>query len=99
MVDPDVSRSWTDLEVHRDQCTSERHRQVIQTVIDHLRAEIELDLDAILATLVPQPNFHVWVAGRDIGPKGAGPVWAYYEDFIAGGGALVRVTQGPHRRR
>jgi len=87
-IDFDVSRSWADLERVRAATASERRRGLLQVVIDHIKAELVHDVDAVLATLAPEPEFHVWVAGRDIGPKGAEATGRYYEAFFAGGGAI-----------
>jgi hypothetical protein len=87
-IDFDVTRSWTGLEKVQATMASERRRGLLQVVIDHIKAELVHDVGAVLATLVPEPAFHVWVAGRDIGPKGAEATRGYYEGFFAGGGAI-----------
>lgn len=87
-IDFDIARSWADVERLRASIASERQRHLLQVVIDHIKAELVQDLDAILATLVAEPNFHIWAAGRDIGPKGAEATRRYYEAFISGGGAI-----------
>ena len=56
-------------------------------MIDHVRGEVERDIDAVMATLVTEPQFHVWSAGRDIGPKGRDAVRAYYDALVADAGA------------
>lgn len=84
----DQSTIWQALEERRDRTTSERHRQLLQVVMDHGRAEAERDLDGLMATLVAEPQYHFWVGGRDVGPKGYEAVRSYYEAFVLGGGAV-----------
>lgn len=84
----DQAAVWRDLEARRDESKRERHRQLLQVVIDHGRAEVARDLDAVMATLVAEPRFHIWVGGRDVGPKGQDAVRSYYEAFFSGGGAV-----------
>jgi hypothetical protein len=87
-IDFDVARSWHDLERHQQLVASARERQLLEIVIAHIKAEIERDVDAVMALLVSEPKFHVWAGGRDIGPKGADEVRQYYEALFAGGGAV-----------
>ena len=88
MLDFDITRSWSGIEATRARLRSDRQRALLQVVIDHIRAELVQDLDAVMATLVAEPSFHVWVQGRDIGPKGAEAVSAYYDAFFRNGGAI-----------
>jgi hypothetical protein len=87
-IDFDIARSWHDFEVRQAETTDEAEQQMLQVVIEHIEAEMARDVDAVMATLVAEPNFHVWAGGRDIGPKGAEEVRAYYTRFFAGGGAV-----------
>ena len=51
-----------------------------------MRAEAAGDLDGLLATLAPDPQYHQWGAvPGDAGPKGWEAVQAFYRDFIASG--------------
>jgi hypothetical protein len=60
-----------------------RHRRMLETVIDHLRAEVDASVDKLLATLVPRPEYHLWQNGSDYGPKGADQVAGYYQELVA----------------
>ena len=46
-------------------------------------------LDGLMKTLVPEPNYHFWRNGKDVGPKGYDGVRKYYEDFVASGAAVL----------
>src|SRR5689334_6308787 len=60
-----------------------RHRKMLESVIAHLEAEVAGSLDALMATLVPEPDYHFWGNGGDYGPKGAGAVSGYYAQLVA----------------
>jgi hypothetical protein len=81
----DQSVSWQQLEDRLARTTDARHRAMLQTVIDHARAEARGDVDGLMATLSDDPQYHFWSGGRDWGPKGRAAVRAFYEDFVASG--------------
>jgi hypothetical protein len=62
--------------------TNGRHRAVLNAVLKHLKVEAEpvWDVDQIMATLAPDPAYHIWVNGVDVGPKGADAVRAFYTE-------------------
>ena len=60
-----------------------RHRMMLETVIAHLEAEVAGSLDALMATLVPNPSYHFWGNGGDYGPKGPDAVSSYYAQLVA----------------
>ena len=84
-MDFDQRISWKRLEERLARTTDPRHRKMLQTVIDHAAAETRGDVDALMATLVDDPNYHFWSGGRDWGPKGREAVRAFYDDFVASG--------------
>jgi hypothetical protein len=61
---------------------------LLSVVIEHGKAEAARSLDRLMATLVAEPQYHFWVGGRDVGPKGYDAVRRYYEAFVIGGGAV-----------
>ena len=81
----DQSVTWRDLEDRLAKTTNPRHRKMLQTVIDHAKAEANGDVDGLMATLGSDPQYHFWSAGNDWGPKGATETRAYYEQFVASG--------------
>jgi hypothetical protein len=88
-IDFDRSLGWKALEQRLVTTGSPRQRQILQTVIDHSKAEAAFDLDGLMATLVDDPEYHFWVAGKDHGPKGYAGVRKYYEDYVNSGGAVI----------
>jgi hypothetical protein len=84
-MDFDQAISWRNLEERLTRTDNPRHRQMLQTVIDHAKAEANGDVDGLMATLCDDPQYHFWSGGNDWGPKGAEAVRAYYEDFVASG--------------
>ena len=81
----DQSITWQALEERLARTTNPRHRQMLQTVIDHAKAESSGDVDGLMATLGDDPQYHFWSGGNDWGPKGYDGVRAFYEDFVASG--------------
>jgi len=58
MLDFDQSVVWRELEMRQARTNNPRHRQLLQVVINHGRAEVNRDLDALMATLVAEPEYH-----------------------------------------
>ena len=85
MLTFDPSITWRHLEERLARTTSPRHRHMLQTVIDHARAEAGASVDGLMATLCPDPQYHFWSHGRDWGPKGHAAVRGFYENFVARG--------------
>ncbi|MEV5651133.1 nuclear transport factor 2 family protein [Nocardia sp. NPDC052254] len=81
VIDP--TNTWAPLQQRLAGTTNERHRQVLGIVIEHMKAEAAPDLDGLMRTLVPEPAYHFWNAGQDVGPKGRDGVRTYYSDFVA----------------
>ncbi len=61
---------------------SPRQRAMLETVIEHLDAEVDLSLERLLATLAPEPKYHLWANGADYGPKGRDAIAAYYTQLV-----------------
>ena len=89
MIEFDRSLGWKALEERLATTDNPRHRTIIQTVIDHAKAECAMDLDGLMTTLVEDPQYHFWTHGRDHGPKGYDGVRKYYADYVASGGAII----------
>ncbi|BBY43876.1 nuclear transport factor 2 family protein [Mycolicibacterium celeriflavum] len=81
VIDP--TRTWEPLEKRLADTTNERHRVVLSAVIEHMKAEAAPDMDRLMATLAPQPDYHFWGAEGDFGPKTTAGVQTYYTDFLA----------------
>ena len=89
VIDFDRSLGWKALEERLEATDSPRQRQILTTVIEHSKAEAACDLDGLMATLVDEPQYHFWVAGKDRGPKGYAAIRQYYEDYVNSGGAVI----------
>jgi hypothetical protein len=85
MLTFDQSITWQELHKRLERTTSPRQRRMLQTVIDHAKAEAGGDVDGLMATLNADPRYHFWSGGQDWGPKGQAAVRGFYEDFVAGG--------------
>ena len=66
-----------------DRTEDPRERAMLTTVREHLQAEADVDVDRLVSTLSDQPNYHLWNAGRDIGPDDFEGVLAYYQELVA----------------
>src|SRR5438445_42141 len=58
LKDFDAAVTWTSFEQHRHQAKTPRARQILDTVIRHSRAEVEADVDTIMDTLAPDPQYY-----------------------------------------
>ena len=58
----DVSITWRDLEKRLECTTSPRRRHMLQTVIDHAKAEAAGSVDGLMATLSADPRYHFGAA-------------------------------------
>lgn len=83
IIDP--TKTWELVEERLSRTTNERHRQVLSIVLEHMLAEAVPDMDRLMATLSPNPDYHFWYANTDMGPKTTEGVRAYYEAFMASG--------------
>jgi hypothetical protein len=93
MLDFDPRRGWEALEERLARTESPRQRKLLQTVIEHVKAEADMSLDRLMDTLVADPRYHFWVGGKDVGPKGYDAVRAYYAGFVASGGAMFQTPK------
>jgi hypothetical protein len=84
-MDFDQGITWYGLEEKLARTTDPRHRQMLETVIEHARAETRGDVDGLMSTLGDDPRYHFWSGGKDWGPKGRDGVRKYYDDFVASG--------------
>ena len=84
-MDIDQSATCRDLEVRLATTTDPRHRQMLQVVIDHGKAEAAGDVDALVDSLSADPEYRFWSQGRDVGPKGRAEIRSFYDNFVASG--------------
>jgi hypothetical protein len=87
-MDMRQSTMWHAIEQRLAATENPRHRAMLEVVIEHARAEADRSVERLMATLVDDPQYHFWVGGKDVGPKGADAVRDYYEYFVGSGGAV-----------
>jgi hypothetical protein len=84
VIDPTVT--WRVVEARLAREADPRRRQLLENLLAHMHAEAAGDLDGLLATLAPDPQYHQWGAvPADAGPKGWDAVTRFYTDLIASG--------------
>jgi hypothetical protein len=83
VVELDRDRLVRQLDATIARLPSERQRTMVAVYRDHVCAEIDGDLDKILQTLSPDPQYHGWGPEGDVGPKGAAAVRDFYAEWFA----------------
>ena len=82
----DPAKTWQKVQERLATETSPRKRQLLENVLAHMKAEAASDVDALMATLAPDPQYHQWGATPgDFGPKGRAATEQFYRDFAASG--------------
>jgi hypothetical protein len=61
------------------------HRANLEVVARHVVEEVAGNLPALMATLVPEPEYSVWGASDSVGPSGYDEVVQWYERLQAAG--------------
>ena len=97
MIDFDAGQTWTSFTQFRSRATTPRQAQILETVIEHSRAEVAGDLDTVMKTLVDEPQYHDYgvFAGEvgDTGPKGIGQVTNLYQTMVDNGSYIIESTK------
>ncbi len=81
----DKTKTWREVERRIATETSERKRTILKNVLAHMKAESIPDLDGLMTTLAPNPQYHFWGPAGDTGPKGTEAVRAFYTAFANSG--------------
>jgi hypothetical protein len=79
-------QSWQPLEARIATERDPRCKQLLEQVRDHMRTEILGDFEGLMATLIDEPEYHLWGTPVEGGPKGRAEVEAFYQQMISGGG-------------
>jgi hypothetical protein len=82
----DPERTWQPLEARIETEQNPRCRALLEQVRNHMRAEIRGEFDPLMATLIDDPQYHLWGIGVEAGPKGLEAVSQFYRNMIATGG-------------
>ena len=87
LMEFDANRGWHVVQKRLDRTTNPRHRQLLEVLRDHLKAEATSDFDLLLSTLAPDPEYKFWVSGNGFGagPKGLAAVTAHYQNLYVEG--------------
>jgi hypothetical protein len=89
----DAQQTWTSFEKFQGQTKTPRQAQILQTVIDHSRAEVAGDIDGVMATLTDNPEYHDYGVFKgvptDTGPKGLDAVSALYNTMVDNGSYVI----------
>ena len=89
----DLSVLWAPYEERLKTAESPRRRQVLETLIEHLRTEASGDLEGVMATVAPDAEFSTPYGP---GPKGWDEVREHYAQMFAAGG-LGNMAVDTHR--
>ena len=82
----DPTKTWRLVEERLAREEDPRRRRLLENVLAHMKAEAAGDIDGLMATLAPDPQYHQWGATpADNGPKGRAAVEQFYKDFVASG--------------
>ncbi len=81
----DKTKTWRKVEERLAAEPSERKRTILANVLAHMKAEAVPDLDGLMTTLAPNPQYHFWGPAGDSGPKGTDAVRAFYAAFASSG--------------
>ena len=85
----DVHRTWAKVEERLASETDPVLRRNLETVLAHMKAEAEGDIDGLLVTLSDDVAYHAYGTDeRALNPVGKGEVRTFYERFVAFAGIL-----------
>jgi hypothetical protein len=83
MLDFDPLYTIKPLDEFTGQTSNPKHLAILANYREHLLAEIAGDIDAIMATQAPEPQYHFYGSGvGDAGPKGQQEVRAFYQNIF-----------------
>lgn len=76
-IDPQRSVAWLNQRIASE--ANPRHRAMLENYKEHLISEVSGDLERIMKTLVPEPEYHFYnPTSNGDGPKGNGAVRQFY---------------------
>jgi hypothetical protein len=85
----DQSLTYAAIEQRLANTTNPRHRMMLERLLQHSRGECEADLEAVMATLAPNPVYRTWQAGPEMNVDGTEAVRAFYINEVFGKGRHV----------
>lgn len=81
----DSRRNWQLVDELLERETDDWRRTMLSALKEHMQTECGGDLEALLATMVEEPQFHNWDGNTDAGPKGKAALREFYSNLIASG--------------
>ena len=88
----DPHNSWRALNVAASREKDDRRRRLILCVRDHMEAEINAQLEPLMATLTAEPVYHFWGNRAPMQLQGKAAVAAFYSGMFAAGGQQFEVV-------
>jgi limonene-1,2-epoxide hydrolase len=82
---PAARASWQMIADRLEAETDPRRKALLAVVAEHVEAEVRGDVDALMQTLVDDPQYHFYGAQGTDGPKGHDNVIAHYNGLNAAG--------------
>ena len=82
----DQTRTYKEIGEKLARTTNPRHKLMLERLYQHARGEVEGDLEAVLATLAPNPVYRVQSQGPEMNPAGFENVRRFYVEEIFGKG-------------
>jgi SnoaL-like protein len=82
----DPSKTWRLVEARLAREQNPRRRRNLETVLAHMHAEADGDLDRLMATVSDAPIYHAYASDDPIfSPRGKDEVRRFYQNFVASG--------------
>jgi hypothetical protein len=82
----DPSKTWRLVEARLARERDPRRKQVLETLLAHMKAEASGDLEALLATVAENAHYHAYNSDDPIfSPRGKEEVRRFYAAFVASG--------------
>ena len=89
MLQFDQTKTYRSVEEKLARTTNPRHRLLLQRLLQHSRGEVEADLEAVMATLAPNPVYRAWHGSPLLSPSGTYAVRKFYVEEVFGRGRHV----------
>jgi len=89
MLEFDQRKTYQPIEEKLSRTSNPRHRLLLQRLLQHGRGEVEADLEAVMATLAPNPVYRSWHGAPVLSPSGTEAVRKFYVEEIFGRGRHV----------
>lgn len=82
----DPAKTWRKVEERLASERDPRLKRNLETVLAHMKAEAVPDVEALMATVAPEPAYHAWgTTDPFYSPKGREAVRSFYTAFAASG--------------